>query len=184
MNTVSATELDSHADSPVVGRFTRTLEDTGIQASVSGFTSDLGKPLTVPVVNAAVAYDCEFTGETRIMIICNALHFKNMEVNLIPPFMMRLAGIEVNECPKFLSKQPNESDHSMYFPEQDIRIPFQLEGIISYIPTRIPTLEELKTRGRKLFTNDSEYPYLEPSFQHIQKSRIRNDGLQWECNTH
>ena len=70
---------------------------------MSGFTSDLGKPLTVPVVNAAVAYDCEYTGETRIMVICNVLYFKNMEVNLIPPFMMRLAGIEVNECPKFLA---------------------------------------------------------------------------------
>ena len=129
----------------MVGRFARILEDTGSRASVSGFTSDLGKPLTVPVVNAAIAYDCEYTGETRIMVVCNALYFKNMEVNLIPPFMMRLAGIEVNECPKFLAKTPSESDHSMYFPAQDIRIPFHIEGIISYIPTRMPTMDELKT---------------------------------------
>ena len=32
----------------------------------------------------------------------------------------------------------------MYFPEHDIRIPFQLEGIISYIPTRISTADELQ----------------------------------------
>ena len=74
-----------------------------------------------------------------------------MEVNLLPPFMMRLAGIEVDECPKFLSKNPKDSNHSMYFPNEDIRIPFQLEGIISYIPTRAPTDEELmKEEGHYL----------------------------------
>ena len=140
---VAATELDSHADSPVVGKYCKVLESTGRRATVSGFTTDLGKPMSVPVVNAAVAYDCEYTGKTYIMTICNALYFENMEVNLVPPFMMRLTGIEVDECPKFLAKVPSDHHHSMYFPEEDIRIPFQLEGIISYIPTRAPTDDEL-----------------------------------------
>ena len=115
-STISATELDSHADSPVVGRYCTILEDTGRKARVSGFTSDLGKPLVVKVVNAAVAYDCEHTGETYILVLCNALYFENMEVNLVPPFMMRLAGVEVDECPKFLAKNPTDSNHSVYFP--------------------------------------------------------------------
>ena len=68
-----------------------------------------------------------------------------MRVNLIPPFMMRLAGLEVNECPKFLSKNPKITDHSIYCAENNIRIPFQLDGIISIIPTRKPTHEELNT---------------------------------------
>lgn len=155
-DTVTATELDSHADSPVIGKYAWILEDTGRRATVTGFTSDLGKPIWVPVVNAAVAYDCEFSGETRILVLCNALHFQNMENNLIPPFMMRLAGIEVDECPKFLSKQPSESNHSMYFPSDDIRIPFQLEGIISYVPTRCPTETEIND-------NDGNYLLLTPN---------------------
>ena len=154
--TVTATELDSHADSPVVGKYARILEDTGRRATVTGFTSDLGKPMSVPVVNAAVAYDCELTGETHILVLCNALHFQRMENNLIPPFMMRLAGIEVDECPKFLSKQPTESNHSMFFPAEEIRIPFQLEGIISYVPTRCPTEDELTHR-------EGEYLMLTPN---------------------
>ena len=140
----TATELDSHADSPVVGRYCKILEDTGRKATVSGFTSELGKPMTVPVVNAAVAYDCDITGRTLILVICNALYFQNMEENLIPPFMMRLAGIEVDECPKFLAKNPSENNHSMFFPDSSTRIPFLLEGIISYVPTRLPTQKELK----------------------------------------
>ena len=31
----------------------------------------------------------------------------------------------------------------MYFPQEDVQIPFQIEGIISYIPTRKPTKSEL-----------------------------------------
>ena len=143
MTKVTSTELDSHADSPVVGRYSKIIEDTGRKATVSGFTTDLGKPMTVPVVNAAVAYDCDITGKVHILVICNALYFKNMEENLIPPFMMRLAGIEVDECPKFLAKSPTEHNHSMFFAEADTRIPFQLEGIISYLPTRVPTAREL-----------------------------------------
>ena len=85
---ISATELDSHADSPVVGKYCHIIENKGKTAKVSGFTSDLGKPLTVPIVTAAIAYDCEFTGETNILIVHNALYFKQMEVNLIPPMMM------------------------------------------------------------------------------------------------
>ena len=104
--TESATELDSHADSPVVGQIARIIETTSKTVLVSGFTRDLGKPLCVPVVNAAVAYDYEFTGETYILVIYNALHMKSMEINMIPPFMLRLAGLEVNECPKFLAKKP------------------------------------------------------------------------------
>ena len=131
----TATKLYSHADSPVVGRYSKILEDTGRKATVSGFTTDLGKPITVPVVNTAVAYDCEVTGKTYILVICNALYFQNMEENLIPPFMMRLAGVEVDKCPKFLAKNPSEINHLMLFPGGNIRIP---------LPTRLPTTKELK----------------------------------------
>ena len=55
--TESAIELDIHADSPIVGRNERIIETTRKTVLVSGFTSDLGKPLRVPVVNAVVAYD-------------------------------------------------------------------------------------------------------------------------------
>ena len=105
-NIVSATELDSHANLPVVGRYARILETTHNTALVSGITSDLGKPIRVPIVITAVAYDCKYTVHTYTMVIHNALFFNNMTVNLIPPMMMRIADLEINECPKFLSKNP------------------------------------------------------------------------------
>ena len=108
------TECDSHADSPTVGKYAAIIRATGRRVSVKGFTDELGKAIIVPVVDAAVVYECELTGELILLIIRNALHIMSMTVNLIPPFMMRLAGLIVNECPKFLSPNPTIENHSIY----------------------------------------------------------------------
>ena len=95
------------------------------------------------VVDAAVIYDCQFTGSSYIMVIRNALYLRAMTFSLIPPFMMRMAGIEVNECPKFLAKAPTIEHHSVYFPEEDKRFPLKLHGMISYIPVYMPIYNEM-----------------------------------------
>ena len=138
------TELDSHADSAVVGKNCYVLRKTGKVAKVQGFTSALGKPLLVPFVDAIVAYDEPTSGKTMLLKIRNALYVQSLHSNLIPPFIMRLAGIEVNECPKFLSKYPTEHDHSLFFKDEDVRIPLELRNTISYIPSRVPTQDELQ----------------------------------------
>ena len=114
---VGRTDLDSHADSPVVGINAKILSHTGKHVNVWGFSKALGSKPKVPVVNAAVTYTCEYTGESIILLVNNALYFEDMKHNLIPPFMIRLAGAEVNECPKCLSKYPKIEDHSIYFPD-------------------------------------------------------------------
>ena len=42
---------------------------------VNGFTPSLGLKM-VDVVDAAISYECEFTGKVLIMIIRNGLHLK------------------------------------------------------------------------------------------------------------
>ena len=128
-------ELDSHADSPVLGHHARITRNTGRFVSVRGFTDELGAPIRVPVVDGAVKYECEFTGKSYALHIRNALHMPSMKNHLIPPIMMRLAGLIVNECPKFLSRNPSIEDHSIYFAETDIRLPLTLSGTTSYLPT-------------------------------------------------
>ena len=58
--------------------------------------------------------------------------------------MMRLAGLDLDECPKFLSSKPTESNHSVYFPMLNIRLTFQIERTILYISTQRPLKVELK----------------------------------------
>ena len=127
----------------MVGRNSIIIETASKTVLVLGFTSDLGKPLRVPVLNAVVAYDCEFTGETYILVIYNALHMKSIESNLIPPFMLHLAGLEFNECPKLLSKKPGLEHHLVLFPKNDIILQFKTKGIISYLPTQPPDKSEM-----------------------------------------
>ena len=128
----------------MVRRYSSVLEDTGRKATVTGITSELGEPITVPVVTAAVAYDCGYTGKSFILVIYNALYFRNTDTNLVPPIIMCLVGLDVDECPKFLSRQPTEINHSMDLTMSDIRVPFQLEGTILYISTQRLLKVELK----------------------------------------
>jgi hypothetical protein len=109
---------------------------TGKTVSVQGFSDEIGQAISVPVVDAVLVYDCPVSGESYILLLRNALSIPLMTNHLIPPFMMRLAGIEVDECPKFLAKSPTVNNHSIYLSNEDIRIPLMLEGTISYVPTR------------------------------------------------
>ena len=97
----SRTELDSHADSSVVGKGALIFHHTGETVNVIPFTDGLGTCSDVPIVTAAAAYDSPITGETTILLIHNTLYIANMTQNLIPLIMLRMNGIEVNECPHF-----------------------------------------------------------------------------------
>ena len=96
---------------------------------VNGFTPAL-RSKTVDVVDVAVAYECEFAGEVLIMVIRNGLKLKKMKHNLLSPFIMRLAGLEVNEQPKFMTRNPTTKQHSVYFKENDIRLSLAIKGIV------------------------------------------------------
>ena len=98
----------------------------------------------VEIVHAGVMYDCEYSGESYLLVIKNALYIRFMTVTLIPPFMMRLSKIEVDECPKSLCKRPTEKNHSLYFTNINSRIPLKLDGIISYLPCRMPSQNEVQ----------------------------------------
>ena len=68
----SRTELDSHADSPLVGKNAIVLYKTDITVNVTPFSDDFGMMPEVPVVYAAVSYNYPVTGSTTILIINNA----------------------------------------------------------------------------------------------------------------
>ena len=64
-----------------------------------------------------------------------------MKHNLLSPFIMRLAGVEVNEQPKFMIRNPTTKYHSVYFKDNDIILPLAIKGIVSFLPTRKPRQE-------------------------------------------
>jgi hypothetical protein len=78
------------------------------------FTPDYEALTQVPIVDAAVLYKCPFSGNKHMLLVRNALHVPEMENNLIPPFVMREAGITVNDTPKIKVREPTVDDHVSY----------------------------------------------------------------------
>ena len=138
----SRTDLDSHANMPVVGSGAFVLVDHNSTCEVSPYSPDY-EPMKVPLVDAAVRYDCPFDGRVYILLIQNALYVPSMDYNLLPPFMMREAGLIVKDIPKIQLDDPSEEDHAITFPETGFRIPLSLWGVFSYFSTTKPTENDL-----------------------------------------
>jgi len=150
------TELDRHANMIVVGKnafvFSRVI---GRTCEVTPFSSELGTVKEVPIVDAAIAYHCQFTNETFVLIVRNALYIHNMDHNLVPPFILREAGVLINDVPRIHVQEPTENDHAIVFPDEILRIPLQLHGIFSYFHTRMPTTQEIYECAKIIITPDS-----------------------------
>ena len=142
MNVESHMELDSHANMPVVGKHAYIIAETGKKVDVSPFTPDY-KPLTVPLVDAMVKYDNPYNGKSYILVLQNALYVPLMDNNLIPPFMLRIMGVTVNDIPKIHKEDPTVDDHAITFMEMGFRIPLSLWGIFSYFLTSKPAHDDL-----------------------------------------
>ena len=143
----AAIELDSHVDSPVAGACATIIYWTGNKINVSGFTDELGAPIKVEVVHIVVIYECQYTGMLYRMVMYNALEISRIKSCQLHPIMMRLTGIEVDDCSKFLATNPSIENHSIYFKDEDLRIPLSLDGVISCIPCQKPSQSEVLDDG-------------------------------------
>ena len=75
------TELDSHANMVVIGAQGKIVQKTGRHADVNALSSDVRTLSQVPIVDAAVAYDCSFSGRKLLMVARNDLYVESMDLN-------------------------------------------------------------------------------------------------------
>lgn len=99
--------------------------------NMSPFTPDYKALPNGKIVDAAVVYNCPYTWKTFILVIQNA------------PFIMREGNVVINKILKIQAQEPTKANHSLLFPDAELRIPLSLMGIFSYFPTRKPTTKEL-----------------------------------------
>ena len=63
------------------------------------FTPDY-QSIQIPIVDAAIQYNCPYSGVSYILVIRNTLHVPSMRKNSLPPFILREAGVRVSDTPK------------------------------------------------------------------------------------
>ena len=168
---VSCTDLDSHANMPMVGMHSTIISDTGRIADVSPYTPDY-KSMQVKIMDAAVKYECLYTGQEYTLIIQNGLHVPSMANNLILPFMLREAGIKVKDTPKIHCDDPIVRDHAIEFPETGFKIPLLLWGVFYYFPMSKPTEEFLQETEEVYMLTPNQWNPHDEAFAHNEVAMI------------
>ena len=137
--------LDSHADMTCIGKHARILEVYhGKVCNVFPFNDSYEPIKNVHTVNAAFAYDTD-DGHTYIIEINQCLDFSDtMEHSLLCTNQARMNGIVIDDCPVALDPT-GHSTHSIYFPNEDVRLPLLSKFPISFLPVRYPSTIELDT---------------------------------------
>ena len=128
--------MDSNCDTTSVGKGAFIVEETEQTVSVNPFLPKLGKVHDVPIVTAALAYDCKLTHATYILYFHQALYFKTMERHLICPNQLRAHNVKVNDIPLvYTADEDRQPEHHLIAtnpPDLELHIPLQIEGVTSY----------------------------------------------------
>ena len=107
-----------------------------------------------------MVYDFESTGRRIILSIHNTLYFKGENHNFIPPFMMRLSGLEVHEIPKFLFCNPMMMHHFILLTDLNLQLLLHTKSIIYYMTTRRSDVDKIGKFYQHLLTPDTPEWYL------------------------
>ncbi len=100
-------ELDSHANTCVLGRDALILLDYDRPVIVEGYGPSLGTK-TYATVSGALAYDDSVTGEVYHLVINQAIHIPHLDHHLLCPMQCQVNDVIVNDTPKFLTSDPTD----------------------------------------------------------------------------
>ena len=161
----SATELDPQANMAVAGANMLIISKSGLVATVIPFLPDIPLMDNVKIGHVAMVYDDPRSGITYLLVMCNALLIPKMNHNLLPPFLIRMAGLFLDKTPKCHAPDPTVTHHSIVVSATGVHIHLDLNGIFSYFLTRQLNVEKME--------NWESYPvvYLAPDLD------------QWDPNT-
>ncbi len=135
-NGLQVTELDSHANiMSVAGSNTTVIARSGLFATVTPFSLDLPVMEQVEIGDTAMCFDDQVSLKTFILVLLNAFFIPSMDHNLLSPFLVREAGIFLDETPKHQGLSPTIENHPIFDSESGLCIHLQLNGIFSVFNT-------------------------------------------------
>jgi hypothetical protein len=125
-------ELDSHANTCVLGCDALIILDYNRPVPIVGYDESLGSK-TYQTVSGVVAYDDPQTGRTLHLIINQAIHIPHLDHHLLCPMQCRVNDVTVNDLPNFLAADPTDQTHALTLnnpdnPLQQVILPVNSEG--------------------------------------------------------
>jgi hypothetical protein len=105
-------ELDSHADTCVLGHDALVLLDYDRPVIVKGYDPLLGTK-TYATDSGALAYNDPVTGEVYHLVINQAIHIPHLDHHLLCPMQCRVIDVIVENRPKFLTSDPTDHMHAL-----------------------------------------------------------------------
>ena len=110
----SRTELDFNANMIVVSYNCTIFDQSGQTYTVNVFVEYSKKMFNIPIVDAEIAYGCAYKAKSFLLLIRNVLYILELDINLLPPLIIRKACICIKNFPKFQIVKQTVIDHSMY----------------------------------------------------------------------
>jgi Reverse transcriptase (RNA-dependent DNA polymerase) len=169
---VNRSELDSHADTCVGGSNCVLIETNGEVATVFSFSKESTPFDKIAIGTIATSWTNEIDGETIVLLFPESLYFGDrLPHSLLCPNQMRAYGTRVEDVPR---QYDISSGHSIQV--QDIVIPLDMDGVISYFESRKPTDFELDNCRRVTLTSDTKWNPSDPTFadqERILKERVQ-----------
>jgi hypothetical protein len=162
INSVGETtlELDSHADTCVLGRDALILLDYDRPVIAEGYDPFLGTK-TYATVSRALAYDDLVTGEVYHLVINQAIHIPHLDHHLLCFMQCRVNDVIVDDMPMFLTSDPTDQTHELtirdpHQPAQMVILRLALQGVTSLLNVRGITLDEWNSDAFKWLHLTSE----------------------------
>jgi len=93
-------ELDSHADTTVLGGDALIFQNYDRPVEVLGYDSSMG-PKTYQTVSGALAFDHPMTGQTYLLVFHQAISMPRLDHHLLCLMQCRVNDVIVNDVPNF-----------------------------------------------------------------------------------
>ena len=165
-------ELDSHADTNVGGANCVLIDDTGEFATVHSFSSEQRPFNNVPIGTVATSWVDPLSGETFVLVFPQTLYFGDrMSHSLLCPNQLRSYGIIVDDTPRQFD---SSSSHSIVVPGDNVKIPLEMSGVISYFSSHLPTDDELVNCRRLVMCSDVPWDPNDPSFALQERAAVHH----------
>ena len=174
-------ELDSHADTCVLGRDALILLNFNRPVTVQGYDPALGTT-KYDTVSGVVGYTNPKTGEEYHLVIHQAIHIPHLLHHLLCPMQCRVNDVRVHETPRFLDENLTDNTHAIILadpddPSQTITLRLALRGVTSVLHVKNISNDEWLADNRKRLHLTSESLTWDPNTTRYeeQEATLTND---------